>query len=361
MEDIEEKAEMSGQTSETSVQYSEDGLGELHRCDTGPCGSMKHAKLEARRPQRLARCQRRVRSERSTAQLVGQPTPEQDLVSPTEKTSVSHLEQWHEAHETLIIFDWDDTLFPTSFVWQDDRLHWSVPAPCLDPKGEASAMPHFPDRPGGPTMRDMLEQHEKTTAALLKLAASVGQVVIVTLANEGWVETSIRNFLPGLDGLLEQLGIEVVYARNSIPARFLRGFQEDEGHDLHKALKARAMERVVRRFYSKSRGRRGGQGRSWKNILSIGDSMAERLALQDVVFRRQQVDRRGIYKECRCKCVKMLDEPFLGVLTVEHQVLLSWMNALVLYDGDIDVDFSDLDEESPLSPNGQPAWHRPQN
>merc|ERR550532_1561597 len=102
---------------------------------------MKHAKLEARRPQRLARCQRRVH-------VAQQPTPdkelargEKDLMSPTDKTSVSHLEQWHEAHETLIILDWDDTIFPTSFVWQDDRLHWSVPAPCLDVDGAAPTVP----------------------------------------------------------------------------------------------------------------------------------------------------------------------------------------------------------------------------
>jgi len=214
-------------------------------------------------------------------------------------------------------------------------------------------MPHCQDRPDSTTMRHMLEQHAKTTAALLRLAASVGQVVIVTLASEGWVGTSICNFLPSLDGLLEQLGIEVVYAKKSIPAKFGRVFQQDEGHDLHKALKAGAMERVVRRFYSQSHERGGRRDRSWKNVLSIGDSMAERLALQDVVFRHQQVDRRGTYKDCRCKCVKMLDEPSLGLLTVEVQVLLSWMNALVLHDGDIDVDFSDLEEEAPLSPSCQ--------
>jgi len=348
--------QISGQAVEPSVQYSDDFLAH--------CGSVRHARMESRRPQRLAHWQQNqqcLRSEMSTAELLGQRASEQDAISPTDRTSVSHLEHWREAHETLLIFDWDDTLFPTSFVWQDDRLHWSVPAPCLDLDGAVSAMPLFPDRPDGPSMRDMLEQHAKTTAALLKLARTVGHVVIVTLANEGWVETSIHNFLPALDGLLEELGIEVIHARNSIPARVLRGFREDEGHDCHKALKARAMERVIRRFYSKSHGQTKRQGRSWKNVLSIGDSMAERLALQDVVFRRRQVDKRGMYKACRCKCVKMLGEPCLGLLTVELQVLLSWMKALVLHDGDIDVDFSDLEEESPWSPTGKPACHHRQS
>jgi len=338
-------------------------LKELNGCSAHRFGCMKHTRLEARRPHHLVFCHRRVQLEESEGEHVGQRGPERDpdITSPTDKTSVSHLEQWHEAHETMIIFDWDDTIFPTSFVWQDDRLHWNVPAPCLDADGAASTVPMFPDRPDGPAMRDMLEQHEKTAAAMLKLATSFGQVVIVTLAHEGWVETSIRNFLPGLEGVLEKLGIEVIYARNSIPARFLRGVQEEEGCDVHKALKAKAMERVLRCFYGKCHGPRKGQGRSWKNVLSIGDSSAERLALQDVVFQHPQVDRRGRYKECRCKCVKMLSEPSLGFLTIELQVLLSWMHAMVVYDGDIDVDFSDLDEESPLSPTMKLAWHQQQS
>mmetsp|Transcript_109815 Transcript_109815/g.218096 ORF Transcript_109815/g.218096 Transcript_109815/m.218096 type:complete len:358 (-) Transcript_109815:475-1548(-) len=355
MKDVGGQSQMSGQTVEPSERCSEHLMRESKGREMKHCGSMRHARMESRRPQRLTHCSQSTQSTGCIEELASQPTSEQDLISLTDRTSVSHLEQWHEAHETLIFFDWDDTLFPTSFVWNDDRLHWSVPAPCLDLDGAVSAMPLFPDRPDGPSMRDMLEQHAKTTAALLKLARTVGHVVIVTLANEGWVETSIHNFLPALDGLLEELGIEVIHARNSIPARVLRGFREDEGHDCHKALKARAMERVIRRFYSKSHGQTKRQGRSWKNVLSIGDSMAERLALQDVVFRRRQVDKRGMYKACRCKCVKLLDEPCLGLLTAELQVLLSWMRALALHDGDIDVDFADIDEESPLSPFGEPA------
>lgn len=335
----------------------------LRELNAQRCGSMRHTKLEAKRPRKLAFCHRRALPEESEGEHLDQRVPEADLdiTSPTDQTSVSHLEKWHEAQETVIIFDWDDTIFPTSFIWSDDRLHWSIPAPCFA-DGSAADVPAFPERPDGPAMRDMLQQHEQTAAALLKLATSLGRVVIVTLAHEGWVKTSIRNFLPGLEGLLEQLGIEVVHARNSIPARFLRGVREDEGYDVHKALKAKAMELVVRRFYSRKSNdlQTRGQSRSWKNVLSIGDSSAERLALQDVVFRRQQVDRRGIYKECRGKCVKLLSEPSLGILTIELQVLLSWMHALVRHDGDLDVDFSDLDEGSPLSPNIK-AWHQQQS
>jgi len=269
---------------------------------------------------------------------------QQDMISPKESTSVSHLERWYEVCETLLIFDWDDTLFPTSFVWKHPRLHWSEPCP--------EDIQAYSDRPDGPLMTELLSQHANTLAALLRLAVSLGEVVIVTMAEVGWVETSIRNFLPDIQGLIEELGIEVVYARSALPARFLRRQPEDEGHDFTKTLKSRAMERVIRKFYGTRRRSHGNNraSRSWKNVLSVGDSMGERLALQDLIFRHRQVDRRGVYKECRCKCLKLVDEPCLDSLTAEMQVLMSWLQAVVHHDGDIDLDFSELDEDSPLSP-----------
>lgn len=58
-------------------------------------------------------------------------------------------------------------------------------------------------------------------------------------------------------------------------------------------LKRKAMTKTVREFYRGAAGRRRPKprGRSWKNIVSIGDSLAERLALQDRA-RQSPVDLR---------------------------------------------------------------------
>jgi hypothetical protein len=263
----------------------------------------------------------------------------------TPQTSKSHIDVWDTSSETLIIFDWDDTLCPTQFIWTDPRLKWSEVAPCY-------AQPATPTMSQvsaeNQEMLEMLERHQSAVIALLRFAVTLGEVVIVTLAEVNWIKTSCRHFMPKVGVVLEELGLEVVYARQAIPSRYLKRAREEE-MDLTKVLKTRAMSQIIKKFYGMGRG-----GRSWKNIISIGDSAAERLALQDVIIRRVQRDSRGAPKECRCKVVKLLPEPSLERLTAEAQVLLSWLLTIVLQDDDVDIDFSEMveaggdDIESPV-------------
>lgn len=182
-------------------------------------------------------------------------------------------------------------------------------------------------------MADALRRHVEVTATILRNAAACGRVVIVTLAKSGWVELSIRNFLPGLGEILEELGIQVIYARYSLPHWKIRCAAFDD-LDVLQLMKEVAMRRAVRSFYSKR------PNQSWKNVLSIGDSLTERDAMNEVIFCRFQPDQHGHEKPCRCKTIKLLEDPDLLQLTAELEVLTTWIHSLVAYDGDIDLDFS---------------------
>lgn len=74
-----------------------------------------------------------------------------------------------------------------------------------------------------------------------------------------------------------------------------------EGRDPSQYLKQKTISKVLRGFYRTVKRRSSDpsrpRGRSWKNVLSIGDSTAERFAVQDVVLGRVQRDRRGRWKE----------------------------------------------------------------
>jgi len=302
-------------------------------------------------------------------------SPNTPSSSVTPLTSKSHIDRWREVGETMIIFDWDDTLCPTTWIWEDPRLKWNEVAPCFS----NPSMPAMPSEEGKsrareatataegsdevvsassresatgrkePTMIELLQNHVRAVIQLLRLAASLGKVTIVTLAQVDWVTTSVRNFMPELAELLEELSIEVVYARQLLPERSIRRAQEEES-DVTRVLKTKAMSRVIKKFYGT--GTKSNE-RSWKNVLSIGDSAAERWALQDVILGRVQRDSSGAPKECRCKVLKLLSEPSLERLTAEVQVLLSWIPTVVMHDGDIDLDFGDMmdmDEDSPCSP-----------
>lgn len=235
---------------------------------------------------------------------------EVDIISPTTRqTAFSHMSILGEQDDTLIILDWDDTLCPTSYIWSDHELHWDKPAP--------------------QSKLGSLRKHALAAEALLRLAAGLGTVCIVTLAQDPWVATSINNFLPDLQGLLEELDINVVYARNTLSRKEIRGIIDDELRDVSQALKTAAMRRVV------------GDG-NWANAISVGDSDAEFYSIQDVTFQREG--------QCACKAVKLAEKPDLETLTAEMEVLLRWLPSIVDHSGDLELDFEDLGI-SPDSPS----------
>lgn len=221
-------------------------------------------------------------------------------------SSRSHIELWADEKETLFMFDWDDTLWATSYL-----------ALTSDEKLKQEPMKN-------------LERYMHSVETTLRLAATMGKVVIVTMSSNGWVYDCIRpDKVERLRQLIRELGIDVVEAPTLATARELRqsaGNDRDASH----YLKTRAMQTVIKAFYEK---------KSWKNIISIGDSEAERLALQDVVFRRLQKDRDGGSKNCRCKTVRLASKPTLEDLTNELNAIAQWLPTLANHDGDLDLGF----------------------
>merc|ERR1719203_2522611 len=82
-----------------------------------------------------------------------------------------------------------------------------------------------------------------------------GKVIVVTNAEEGWVDLSCKAWLPSLLPTLAQC--EVCSARSTY---------EPQGVTSPAGWKARAFEQAVHQFYSRY------PNQSWKNIISIGDA-----------------------------------------------------------------------------------------
>jgi len=91
---------------------------------------------------------------------------------------------------TLIIFDWDDTLFCTSALKIGEN-NMAV--------ADLSA----------------LQEH---VLSLLSLAKCLGKVAIVTSSSRGWVERSAKKWLPALLPVLEE--IPIIYARERYGSTF---------------------------------------------------------------------------------------------------------------------------------------------
>lgn len=222
-------------------------------------------------------------------------------VTPLSCKSNDSSAEYHLPSQTIIIFDWDDTLCPSTTCMRQHNL--SV----------------LGARPEGEVVR-LLEDLTREAKVLLEQAAELAEkVVVVTNAEEGWVDLSCKAWLPGLQETIASC--EVASARST---------WEPRGVSSPAGWKARAFEDVIDKFYSKY------QHQSWKNIISIGDAPHEREALSRVM--RWAPCHRG--KKCRSKSVKLVLRPSIEQLTRELQMLRESLKEIVWHDDDLDLHFS---------------------
>lgn len=136
--------------------------------------------------------------------------------------------------DTLIIFDWDDTLLCSSAI----------------NAGECDT--------------SLLYQLETVVGSVLELAMGLGETMIVTNGKATWVENSARRFLPGLKPILDCL--TVMSAR----ARYEESFPGDPF-----SWKCEAFQDILR-------GRCATEPKESVNLVVLGDSVAEMSAAQHV-------------------------------------------------------------------------------
>lgn len=193
--------------------------------------------------------------------------------------------------DTLIIIDWDDTLFPTTWLAEND-LFASEANITSEQEKKLMEMSHY-------------------SGLTLQTALQLGKVVIITNAEEGWIEMSCTRFMPSLTSLLQR--VDIVSARSSYEQ-----FSQDASE-----WKRLAFEQEIGRFYSSA------HRSEWRNVLSVGDSLHELTALKTVT---KDVPR------CRGKSVKLLDGPTIEQLMEQNEVLSSNLLDIAEHNGDLDIE-----------------------
>lgn len=254
--------------------------------------------------------------------------------------------EFFRPEQTIIIFDWDDTLCPSSWIRENKRvLSFFRPAPNIE------------------KIQRPLRELQANCEMLLKLAMKLGTVIIVTNAMDPWVETSCRNFLPALMPLVSEL--PVIYARSiyemqacdpssssqgrgggrggALPGLYAANGQNRLGSYNMRMAQQRfdemapqrwkevAFEQEIAGFYSRY------AHQSWKNVISIGDSIFEREAVRKVVLQRPNQK-----KKCRTKTLKLFDDPEIDELVRQVRVVHDVLGMMVQYDGELDIE---IDEE----------------
>mmetsp|Transcript_105852 Transcript_105852/g.225930 ORF Transcript_105852/g.225930 Transcript_105852/m.225930 type:complete len:502 (-) Transcript_105852:30-1535(-) len=245
--------------------------------------------------------------------------------------------------QTCIILDWDDTLFPTTYVRDDLELCWRRPMKDqnLDPSAKAE-------------IGRNLAKCAENVRQLLRSCSQFGKVILVTLAKSPWVAESCKNFYPAIGQLIRELEVPVIYAQDGIQHDYQKAkFQSDqEAEKYWSMIKGKAIARELRDFYSQY------EGQSWKNIISIGDSDFERLGTQyatedymretGIMGKMDLTEVGGHVYKVRTKTFKMLDQPTIEELTVEVAMVHKWLPLMVKLDNGFDVNLNDVEDPRTL-------------
>mmetsp|Transcript_67222 Transcript_67222/g.156037 ORF Transcript_67222/g.156037 Transcript_67222/m.156037 type:complete len:238 (+) Transcript_67222:117-830(+) len=218
-----------------------------------------------------------------------------DNCSTRSDSTASSTETKFASEETVFIFDWDDTVLPSTWV-QGQGLR-------LDEDSEPAAWQH-----------DLLANVASVAAETLRVAKQHGTVVLVTNAERGWIELSCQKFMPSLYPALET--VNVLSARTTY-----------ETAELSSPLdwKLRAFESEIARIFGPetlhSPVRR-------KNVLSLGDSVHEREAL---------LRATATLPNCRSKSLKFVERPDIDQICKQHSLVRSVFDQIVHHDGNLDL------------------------
>lgn len=200
---------------------------------------------------------------------------------------------FYKPEQTLIIFDWDDTLCPSTTCMARCGINRAVP---------------LTDSAAVTALQDVASE----AAALIQRASELAaKVVIVTNAGDGWVAGSCAAWMPELQDTLQS--VEVCSAR----AKW-----EPSGVSSPTGWKAREFHNVIDRFYSRY------QNQSWKNVVAVGDAPYEHEALERVVEKAPH---------CRSKSVRFVTQPSIEQLAFQIRVLRETLDSIVYHDGDLDI------------------------
>jgi hypothetical protein len=220
-------------------------------------------------------------------------------------------------HDTAVmIFDWDDTLLPTTFCEGLPPI----------PNSAAVRSSHLP-------FFVALRRHAQNVERVLRAARSVACVSIVTLSKRPWVMQSAERWLLGLDfpALVRELDITIYYAnehtgRPDVPPACLA---QD-----YTAWKRNAMAKCLTDWYAT-----GVLGKARLNVTSIGDGLFEQQALKDLLKAWGQT---GLLAQSPlCKTLKLMDHPTLSQLSDQLQRLSPGLQCMAHQDKPFDLCIDD--------------------
>jgi hypothetical protein len=267
------------------------------------------------------------------SQVIAEQTPE--CHSPTQGVDGQAATLSPAIDNTMIVFDWDDTLFP---------YHW------LTANGVNFEIVSVP-----PQIVEEMERFSQLICQILMKAMAVGQVYIITNAQEGWVEATASVFMPNVYSLLQDRSVN-----NYIRIVSARRHQEQLQPDSPETWKIETFRDEILKYFDgvesyqkKSIRAESGEivemgskcisGQSCRNVLSIGDSTNERLAINEMREYDKTTESSHFYL---LKNVKLNDFPTMESLRIQLQVVNNYLEFFCGFNSDLDLMLSEPTSET---------------
>jgi len=208
--------------------------------------------------------------------------------------------------QTVIIFDWDDTLMSSSWIDRMGLLQTESFSE-LSPQEQAQFQ--------------KLEEH---AMLCLNSASKCGHVLIITNAEQGWVEYSAKRFMPRLLPIVQNM--DVVSARSSYEKFY---------PNAPLCWKAAAFAHEANQFFSSDEIERN----IHREIISIGDSNEERTAVK---IASGQLGAKS-------KSIKFVELPNPEQLARQLETVSGWLKWVVGHSTELDLMLKEGDLENPVS------------
>jgi len=260
-----------------------------------------------------------------------------------------------QKEQVALVLDWDDTIFPTSWIREDCKL---------DARYKLSKQKKISSQTKQ-AIEQVMSRLLVRLSAFLRCAAQNAQVFIVTLAKRPWVIRSSDLFIPGLKKVLDELKLNIIYAQEGIPVEMKRKYASAEFRTAKQEMefwtlvKSMSIAREIDATYQRV-------GGSWKNIISFGDSDFERygtIAAADEYMKRETeggqiistdgatktgICADGRIRRLRTKTVKMLDGPTVEELIAQVALLTEWVPSIVVKDRGFDIELVNFPSDQQL-------------
>ena len=206
---------------------------------------------------------------------------------------------------SIIIFDWDDTLFPTYHINNDNIIGNIIPS----------------------DFQDNLNILSNVIINLLDTTLSLANVIIVTNAQYEWIDYSSKLFMPNIYEYLNSKNIEKISARDYCNDNILIDDKIIDNYFEYYDLYTSAGETLLwkkitfQNYFIESN--------FYYNIISIGDSECERFGLLNMKLNDDENKFR--------KSFKLNERPTISLIIKELEYITKNINVIVNYEGNLDI------------------------